>query len=72
MAEFCERMRYLKESRGYTYSDIAKNLNLQPRMIKNYVSGESNPSYNALIALADMFDVSLDYICGRSEIMKRR
>ncbi|MDD4565863.1 MAG: helix-turn-helix transcriptional regulator [Eubacteriales bacterium] len=40
-------------------------------VFKNYELNERKPTYNALIALADFFDVSLDYLVGRSDDPKR-
>jgi len=35
-------------------------------MIFNYEAGESSPTLEKLEALANVFDVSLDYLCGRT------
>ena len=36
-------------------------------MYQFYEYGRSEPTAHILIALADFFDVSLDYLCGRSD-----
>ena len=69
---FCERIKMLKQSKQCTYLQIAARVSLKPRVIKAYVSGEVKPSYYVLIALADYFDVSIDYLVGRSDDPKRR
>lgn len=69
---FSERFKDLKSAKGITYKQIAEALDLKERVIKCYGSGDAKPSYNALVALADYFDVSLDYLCGRSDDPKRR
>ena len=40
--------------------------------MKGYVAGTVKPDFFKLIALADYFDVSLDYLVGRSDDPKRR
>lgn len=65
---FGTRLKALKEQHDYTYSQIAEHLGLSaPRTVKAYVAGTVKPDYYKLIALADYFDVSLDYLVGRSD-----
>lgn len=42
------------------------------RTYQGYEYGESYPEVAKLIAIADFFDVSLDYLVGRSEVRERR
>lgn len=72
MSSFNERFLELKNAHGFTFPYIATLLNLTPRMVKAYAAGTAKPSFNALIALADLFDCSLDYLVGRSDEPKRR
>lgn len=67
MAEFYERFKLLKEAKNCTYTDIAVYLNLKPRMVKNFATPDYLPSTKHLIALADFFNVSTDYLLGRSD-----
>ena len=69
---FAERFKSLKEAKALTYSQIAEHLGLKQRAVKCYSSGEAKPDYYGLIALADYFNVSLDYLCGRSDVPERR
>lgn len=64
---FCERFKVLKKQNKLTYPQIAEHLNLKLRTVKYYASGGIKPDYYGLIALADYFDVSLDYLVGRSD-----
>lgn len=63
---FCERFKELKQAKEFTYPKIAELLGITPRTVKGYASGSIKPDYFKLIALADYFDCSLDYLTGRN------
>lgn len=60
----------LKEQRklyGYTQKYVAEPLGIsQPSYIR-YEDGSAEPSQENLVKLADLFDVSVDYLLGRHE-----
>lgn len=64
---FAERFKQCKRSKGLTYPQIADFLGVTPRNIKGYAAGTSKPDYFKLIAIADLFEVSLDYLTGRTD-----
>lgn len=66
------RLNELKESRNLLQKDIAKSVGLSLRAYQRYEYGERVPDANVLLALADYFDVSLDYLVGRSDDPARR
>lgn len=66
MANFCERLNELKSSKNLLQKDIAKDVQLSLRAYQYYERGEREPNLSTLIALADYFNVSLDYLVGRS------
>ena len=68
---FCLRFKKLKTAHSLTYQQIADHLKVTLRTAKYYASGGVKPDYYGLIALADYFDVSLDYLVGRSDDPKR-
>lgn len=67
MYQFKDRFKYLKAKHNMTYKQLSELLNLQERTIKCYASGTIDPPISKLIILADYFNVSLDYIVGRSD-----
>lgn len=67
-----ERIKELRASKGLTQKQLAKESGLSERGVQNYELGERVPTLQAAIALADFFDVSLDYLVGRSDIAERR
>ena len=63
---FADRLRALRAARGLTQKDVYTAVGLSPIVYQRYEYGNS-PSYEKLLALADYFDVSLDYLVGRSD-----
>lgn len=47
--------------------EVAACLNLQLRSYQTYEQGKNEPNIEKLILLADFFDVSLDYLMGRTD-----
>ena len=68
MKIFCERLLALRKEYGYTQRQVAQMLGIsQPSYIR-YENGTAQPSLENLSALADIFDVSADYLIGRRAI----
>jgi len=69
---FHERLKVLRKSKGISQKQVALDTDLSERNYQRYEAGDRKPMYEALIALADYFDVSLDYLVGRSDEPERR
>lgn len=67
MPTLSERLIELKENKNRLQKDIAKAVNLSLRSYQRYEYGEREPTSSILIALADYFNVSLDYLVGRTD-----
>ena len=67
MFNFGAHLKELRKSRGITQKQLALAISASERGIQQYELGERKPTYDMLIALADYFDVSLDYLVGRSD-----
>ena len=61
------KLKDLRENKGYTQNQIAKLLQVSIRQYQRYEYGTSDPTREVLIKLADYFDVSLDYLVGRTD-----
>ena len=72
MNNFSERLKAIRKSRGITQKQLAQDIGASERGIQSYEIGERKPAFDQLIALADYFDVSLDYLVGRSDVAERR
>ncbi len=66
-APFPTALRALMEKRGETQESIAKAAGKTRQTISQYVNGISEPKYDVLVKIADHFDVSTDYLLGRTE-----
>ena len=64
---FGQRLGMLRKERGYTQKTFAQELSVTERCIRAYENETRHPDYFGLIALADYFNVSLDYLVGRSD-----
>lgn len=66
-----DNLKALRLSKGVPQSKIAKAAGVSVTQYQNYEYGKSDPTSTVLIALADYFDVSLDYLVGRSDTKER-
>jgi len=64
---FKNRIRELRKGAGETQVQVAQAIGVSPRYYQNLELGENLPGFECLIALADHFEVSLDYLAGRTE-----
>ena len=62
-----KRIKELRESIGKSQTFIANALNVAQSAIFRYESGQSDVPNAILLWYADYFDVSLDYIFGRTD-----
>lgn len=67
MPSFTERLIELKISHNLLQKDIAKNTGIALRSYQYYEKGEREPTLSALVSLSNYFEVSLDYLVGRTD-----
>lgn len=67
MATVSERLRALRESLNITQAKLAELCGTKQASINRYEHGQAEASYKTLLWYADYFDVSLDYIFGRTD-----
>lgn len=61
------RLKQLPKERQITQVKLSLDLNMSQNTISRYENGVRNADYNTLIQFADYFDVSLDYLLGRTD-----
>lgn len=59
-----EKIKFLREQKGFTQSDLAKKLNITRSSVNAWEMGISVPSTQYIIQLASLFSVSTDYLLG--------
>ena len=64
---FSERMKLLRQQRKITMVDIANALEISKQSVHAWEQMKALPSADKLAELADYFDVSVDYLIGRSD-----
>ena len=67
MDTFSIRLRNMRKKQQLDRKTLAELCGLSKDMIGQYERGERLPSARSLMALADFFDVSVDYLLGREK-----
>ena len=62
---FEERLLKTRKGRGMSQEALAEKIGVTRQAVSKWETGEAQPDYTKLIALADALEVSLDYLCGR-------
>lgn len=64
---FSERLVFLRKSKELTQKQVYEAIGMSALGYQRYEYGSREPAYKYLIALADFFDVSIDYLVGRTD-----
>lgn len=70
--DFSTRLRELRKGKRISQTVLANNIGVVLKQVQRYESGQNEPTLSVLVALADYFDVSMDYLVGRSDVVERR
>lgn len=63
---FHERIRQLRLDGGYMQKDVAEKLKIPKTTYNNYETGFREPDFDTVLKIADFFNVSIDYLLGKS------
>ena len=61
------RLKELRKKKGISQLRLATDLNTTQHTISRYETGEREPGIDELIKIADYFNVSVDYLIGRTD-----
>jgi len=62
--EFGKRLRQVRIERNLTQQAVADAIKVELRTYQRYEQGSREPSFATLLVLADVLDVSTDYLLG--------
>ncbi len=65
------RLKELRKQKGISQLKLAMDLSMNQNSISRYENGIREADYSTLIKIADYFDVSIDYLLGRTNNPKR-
>ena len=71
MVIFGDRLKSLRNRKGLSQSEFAKQIGVSKSSVNMYERGDREPNFETLEAIADYFNVDLDYLMGKSEIENR-
>ena len=67
MTDFPQRLRRLRTARKLTQTRVAELLAVSPRVYTRWENGDATPLFGTVVKIADILDVTLDELAGRSE-----
>ncbi|MBQ4546110.1 MAG: helix-turn-helix transcriptional regulator [Oscillospiraceae bacterium] len=62
------RLKNLREEYGMTQQELADKLFLTQKTINSYERGRTQPNMETLCKLSDIFDTSIDYLLGNTDV----
>lgn len=65
--DFCEKLLMLRKERGLSQEAVAKHLDITLRQYFRFEKGEQKPGFDNLRKIAVFYDVSTDWLFGRTE-----
>ena len=68
---FGKRLNETRKSKGLTAQQMADIINVGLRTYRHYESEHSYPSLATLVKIADVLDVSIDYLLCRDEFLAK-
>ncbi|MBD5154609.1 MAG: helix-turn-helix transcriptional regulator [Oscillibacter sp.] len=67
MEIFAERIKELRLEHGLTQEAVGEIIGVKRYAVYSYEKGRACPEMKGLVALADYFEVSMDYLAGRTD-----
>jgi len=64
---FSDKLKQLRNEKKITQVELAKSIGISDRTIIRYEAGVVEPPLSTLITIADYFNVSADYLLGRTD-----
>jgi len=71
MPDFSDRLKEVRNTKGVTQKFMAEFLGITEQAYQKYEYAMREPNHKVTIKLADFFDVSVDYLLGRTNNTQR-
>lgn len=71
MSKFGERLKKLREEKNLSQTELSERFGLTQNAISGYERGVREPSMEKMTQIADFFEVSIDYLYGRTPDRKK-
>ena len=71
MANFAERIRALRKEKGLSQEEVGSVIGLKKYAVYSYEKGRACPDMRGLIALADYYATTTDYLLGLTQRRER-
>ena len=68
---FSDRLNQTRKEKGFTAQQMADSLRTGIRNYRKYESGDAKPTLDGLVIIADILDVSTDYLLCRDEFLSK-
>ena len=68
MATFAERLKSLRREKSWSQQRLADELEVSKSSVNMYERGEREPGFETMEAIADLFNVDMNYLYGRTDI----
>jgi transcriptional regulator with XRE-family HTH domain len=69
---FSKKLLELRKSRNLTTTELAKKSEISQQAISSWENEKREPNINALIKLADVFQITLDELVGRTGVGNKK
>ncbi len=65
--KFAENIKMLRIDKGISQEELGKIIGVSQQCVSKWEAGKADPTLTSLWKLADLFGVSIDILCGRTE-----
>lgn len=65
---FAQRLKAIMKEKGVTQQHLAEQLHMTRQAVSMYLKGQTLPAIDKLLTITDYFDVSADYLIGKTDI----
>jgi transcriptional regulator with XRE-family HTH domain len=67
MEVFANKLKELRRNKAVTQKVVAQNISISERQYIDLENNKAKPTVDTLIALADYYNISLDYLTSRTD-----